>query len=396
MKYSEIRNLAELGLISPEQADAVVAHFKLSPRAPRNYLLITFSVLGGLLVLAGVVLLVSANWELTPPFVKQLSGAALMLACWGAGLRFMLRAENPRPFFGEALCFVGAGMWLANIALYGQIYQISARPSYMVGVWFLGIFLFPQLVRLRGVFAMSLLAAWIWLCCLLEENSRLTDDFYFYFLAFFALVSALGIFLGGLNEKARERVRGYGPIALWTAFPALILLAQFFCYTEAKASASAVFALVPAAAIFFVVLVISFREKLASGLGMASALVVSAFPLTALAAGFLKTAASGREYDTLIHATMIGALFVCGTAAMSLGAVVSRKFFVNAGALMILFAALALVANILGSLMQSGFALIFAGALLLGFGFFLERHRRKLTARIKKNSSEIPPENRHE
>lgn len=382
MKYSEIRKLAELGLITPEQADAVAAHFRLSPREPRNYLLIAFSALGGLLVLAGVVLLVSANWEAIPPLAKQISCAALMLAFWAAGLRFLL-GKNPRPFVGEALCFVGAGTWLANIALYGQIYQISSEPSRAFGAWFLGIFLLPWCVRLRGVFAMSLVAAAVWIACLLDE-AHVGEAAFHYFVAFFAGVSALGVFLGGLGEKARERVRGYGPIALWTAFPALILLAQTFCYDEVKASAGAAWALVPAGVLFVASLLFTFRKKLGAA-GVVLATLVGAFPFAPLALGF-RTCNS--DFDAAIHATMMLTLFVCGAAVMGLGAIVSRRFFVNAGTLMILLAALALTVEVVGSLTSSGLALVLAGTLLLAFGFFLERQRRRLTQSIRKAATE--------
>lgn len=383
MKYSEIRKLAELGLITPEQADAVAAHFRLSPREPRNYLLIAFSVLGGLLVLAGVVLLVSANWEAIPPLAKQISCAALMLAFWAAGLRFLL-GKNPRPFVGEAICFVGAGTWLANIALYGQIYQISSEPSRAFGAWFLGIFLLPRCVRLRGVFAMSLVAAAVWIACLLDE-AHVGGAAFHYFIAFFAGVSALGVFLGGLGEKARERVRGYGPIALWTAFPALILLAQVFCYDEVKASAGAAWALVPAGVLFVASLLFTFRKKLGAA-GVVLATLVGAFPFVPLALGFLTC---NSEFDAAIHAMMMLSLFVCGAATMGLGAIVSRRFFVNAGTLMILLAALALTVEVVGSLTSSGLALVLAGTLLLAFGFFLERQRRRLTRSIREAATEL-------
>lgn len=383
MKYSEIRKLAELGLITSEQADAVAAHFRLSPREPRNYLLIAFSALGGLLVLAGVVLLVSANWEAIPPLAKQISCAALMLAFWAAGLRFLL-GKNPRPFVGETLCFVGAGTWLANIALYGQIYQISSEPSRAFGAWFLGIFLLPWCVRLRGVFAMSLVAAAVWIACLLDE-AHVGGAAFHYFVAFFTGVSALGVFLGGLGEKARERVRGYGPIALWTAFPALILLAQTFCYDEMRASTGAAWALVPAGVLFVASLLFTFRKKLGAA-GVVLATLVGAFPFVPLALGF-RTCNS--EFDAAIHATMMLTLFVCGAAAMGLGAIVSRRFFVNAGTLMILLAALALTVEVVGSLTSSGLALVLAGTLLLAFGFFLERQRRRLTRSIREAATEL-------
>ena len=83
---------------------------------------------------------------------------------------------------------------------------------------------------------------------------------------------------------------------------------------------------------------------------------------------------------------MMGSLFTSGIASMLLGAYVSRKFYVNIGTLMILLAALALVAEVVGSLTSSGFTLILAGALMIVFGYFLERQRRKITAKIREAS----------
>lgn len=386
MKYSDAEKLLELGLISREQCDAIIDRLKLSPAASRNYLLIAFSCLGGVLVLAGVILLISANWAEIPPLVKQISAAALMLAFWIFGLRFVCRKENPRPILGESLCFVGAGLWLGNIALYGQIYQISSEPSKAIGAWFLGIFLLPWLVRLRGVFLMSLVAAFIWLCCKAEEVPNDIDEvFYFRFLAFFAAVSALGIFLSNLKDETRERVRGYGPLAAWTAFPALVLLAQPLCYVRLwKVFCAEASTLVPAGLLLIASLLFSFRKKLGA-LGNVAAILLGAFPLVPLGLEYLDTAT--QTPDDVIHALMMGVLFVCGNAAMIFGAKVTKKFYVNLGAMMIFLSAIALAIEVVGSLTSSGLALIAAGVFLIVVGYALERQRRKITAKIKEDIS---------
>ncbi len=389
MKYDDAEKLLELGLISREQRDAIINRLKLSPAASRNYLLVAFSCLGGVLVLAGIILLISANWAEIPPLAKQISAAALMLAFWIFGLRFVCREENPRPILGESLCFVGSGMWLGNIALYGQIYQISSEPSKAIGAWFLGIFLIPWLVRLRGVFLMSLVAAFIWLCCKAEEAIHPAyNAYYFHFLAFFATISALGIFLSGLKDETRERVRGYGPIAAWTAFPALILLAQIFCWEEAPLHSKNVLnttaTLVSASLILGTSLLFSFRKKLGV-LGGGAAILLGAFPLVPLVLGYLDSAT--QTPGDVIHALMMGTLFVCGNAAMIFGAKVTKKFYVNLGAMMIFLSAIALAIEVVGSLTSSGLALIAAGVFLIVVGYVLERRRRKITAKIKEDIS---------
>lgn len=385
MKYSDAQKLLELGLISREQCDAIIERLTLSPTAPRNYLLITLSSLGGLLVLSGIVLLISANWESISALAKQISAAALMLAFWFFGLRFLLRKENPRPILGESLCLIGSGLWLGNIALYGQIYQISSEPSKAIAAWFLGIFLLPWLVRLRGVFILSLIAAFIWIACKAAEAPN--DVYYFHFLAFFTTVSALGIFLSNLRASVRERFLGYGPLAAWTAFPALIFVAQIFCWDEIEMplpeNIFAMATLVPATLLLVTVLIVSFRKKL-NAFGRICAIFLGVFPSVPIVLGILDSLPGYT--DDFIHAVMMGSLFTSGIASMLLGAYVSRKFYVNIGTLMILLAALALVAEVVGSLTSSGFTLILAGALMIVFGYFLERQRRKITAKIREAS----------
>ena len=384
MKYSDVEKLLELKLISPEQKDAIIDRLKLSPSASRNYLLIALSSLGGLLVLAGIILLISANWESIPALAKQISAVALMLAFWIFGLRFLLRRDSPRPILGESLCLVGAGLWLGNIALYGQIYQISSEPSKAMAAWFLGIFLMPWLVRLRGVFVLSLIAAFIWLACKTEEASYPDDDaYYFHFLAFFAAVSALGTVLSNLKDSVRKRFRGYGPLAAWTAFPAIILMTQIWCYDIPFRSdinvALVLLTLIPATLLLTASLLFSFREKL-KPFGKLSALLLGAFPCVPLVLYGLGTTHFSEDATQVL---MMAALFVSGIAAMALGALVLRKFYVNLGTLMVLLAALALIIEVIGSLTFSGFTLILAGTLMIVFGYLLERQRRKITAKIK-------------
>lgn len=396
MKYSDAEKLLVLGLISREQKDAIIERLKLSPARERNYLLIALSSVGGILVLAGIILLISANWENIPPLAKQISAVALMLAFWTFGLKFIC-GKNPRPILGEGLCLVGAGMWITNIALYGQIYQISSEPSKAIGAWFLGIFLIPWLVRLRGVFVLSLVAAAIWLGLKIDEIDGGEDAVpYFCFLAFFTGISSLGIFVGNLKNSVRERFRGYGPLAAWTAFPILVFMAQIFCYDEIRLNRIETFslpgllpyALVPATLLLIAALLVSFGKKLKTS-GIVTTILLGAFPLMPLVLSYADIRFNAD--DDFLHAVMMGTLFVCGSASMLLGAQSARKFYVNLGTLMILLAALALVVEVVGSLTQSGFALIFAGTFLLVFGYFLERQRRKITKKIKAEKSENLP-----
>ena len=56
------------------------------------------------------------------------------------------------------------------------------------------------------------------------------------------------------------------------------------------------------------------------------------------------------------------------------------------GSLMVFFAGIALIANVLESLTGSGLVLIIAGLLMLGLVWMLEKQRRALAKSIKENA----------
>jgi len=127
MKTSDIDRLQADGLISTEQHRAIIQHFQLDRDSHK--LLTVFSIIGAVLVASGVILLIAANWEDIPRFVKLLGALALMLGAHYGGWR--LQQGERHPIVAEALHLVGAALFLGNIALVGQICWSfrSRRPS---------------------------------------------------------------------------------------------------------------------------------------------------------------------------------------------------------------------------------------------------------------------------
>src|ERR1039457_3651533 len=142
MKTTDIQKLHEAGLITAEQRDKIIAHLGLKDEGSKFLVIISF--IGAVMIAAGIVLLISAHWDEIPRGVKIAVGLALMLGAHGGG--WWLRgggdasspensatgASQPRgsyPKTGEALHFAGSLLFLANIALVGQIYHLSSRPG---------------------------------------------------------------------------------------------------------------------------------------------------------------------------------------------------------------------------------------------------------------------------
>lgn len=87
------------------------------------------------------------------------------------------------------------------------------------------------------------------------------------------------------------------------------------------------------------------------------------------------------------EAALLGILFGFGIGGglMYLGYAERRMAWLNYGSLMVMFAGIALIANVLESLTESGLVLIIAGLVLLGLVWLLEKQRRMLAKSIKEN-----------
>ena len=160
MKYDDIQKIHEAGLITGEQRDKILSHFNLKEEGSRFLVIVSF--LGAVLVAAGVILLIAANWDDIPRGVKLAVGLALMLGAHGAGW-WLRSARKDYPRTGEALHFAGSLLFLGNIMLLGRIYHLSSRPANAFLLWWVGIALLPWLLRSAPQFALLLLGIGIWL-----------------------------------------------------------------------------------------------------------------------------------------------------------------------------------------------------------------------------------------
>src|SRR5437660_10642686 len=114
MKYSDIEKIEQAGLITAEQRQQIVAHFKLKEETSNT--LMIFSFVGAILVVGGIMLLIGAHWDEIPRGIKIAVGLALMLGVHGAGW-YLREVQGIYGKSGEALHLVGSGLFLANIAL---------------------------------------------------------------------------------------------------------------------------------------------------------------------------------------------------------------------------------------------------------------------------------------
>ncbi|MBI1842927.1 MAG: DUF2157 domain-containing protein [Verrucomicrobia bacterium] len=206
MKASDIQKIQEAGLITSEQGHAIVQHFQLETESRR--FLVILSVLGGILVSGGVILLVASNWEEIPRLMKVTCGLALLVAAHFGG--WWLGREGRHSIPAAGLRLVGSGLFLANIGLIGQVYNLSSRPPNALLLWCAGIAPLPWILRSKTQLLLMWIAFGTWIGMELEQpDSLIYFDGEARLSLFYALlgilISALGVLL------ARTRFPEFGP-----------------------------------------------------------------------------------------------------------------------------------------------------------------------------------------
>jgi uncharacterized membrane protein len=405
MKFTDVQKLRDAGLISDEQRQTIVEHFKL--KEDSNRFLVIISFVGAMLVAAGIVLLIAANWQEIPRDVKLGAGLILMLGAHAGG--WWLR-ENPlTPSLspsvgervsegrvrgnyrktGEALHLLGSLLFLGNIALVGQIYHLSTRPPNAFLVWWAGIAALPWLLRSKAQHLLALLAFGIWFGCEINQEDsrvRLSDESQVLAYALLGLVYAgLGYVLRrsafASFAKVTEQV---GLIAfLVFAYP---LTWQGFLdgYHNAVTSSYWILPSLAAAAVALVALGAKnlelnrqWRWTWGLSLAIAAGLLVAAFFAPR------ERVWGWHQNLTPLNALAALALFVFCLLQIQVGLQERSAFLVNLGVVFVALVIIAAYIGLFGTMARTGLMFVVSGVFLIVFGVYLEKKRRGLMKRIK-------------
>lgn len=366
------------GLISADQLERILVHYRLEGNRSMQWLTLCLSCLAAVLVIGGVVMLVSANWHSIPPAVKMGGGIGLMFGIWVMYACF----RNRHPVLAEGLGLAGGGLWLANIALYSQIFQLQNPFVEGLFLFLVGIVLIPVLVQQRimvGVVAAGscilLLSAgnttprasWLGLNGVLDGNSVV------------CLLMLLFLLWWLVAERWRG-CRGWWRSYAWVGVPSMVAFlscAQFWLqYEPGQMKAESPYVLVSCAAIPLLMWLLRPRTPWKPWL----ALTVATSCLLPLAIGLPR----GMELAG------IAAFFIYSVILMICGARCNRRAWVNEGCLGVVFAWFALMCDILQSYTDSGLALLAGGVLLFVLVAMLGRQRRRLLSQMKQASPVSP------
>ncbi len=345
-----------------------------------------------MLVAAGITLLIASHWNEIPRGVKIATGLLLMLGAHVGG--WWLRAEQGKySKTGEALHLIGSCLFLANIALIGQIYNLVSRPPNAILLWWLGIAALPWLLRSKAQHILQLLAFGLWFG--LEVNQE--DSFLFSGKNQLLLYAALGlVYLGAGYCLRGTKFSGFAGV---TEKLGLLVFLVFIYPLTWKGFFGSWINVGPQLWVFpalgaLALLLLGFGIKnlamlnrqwrwtwFAALSGMVVFMATAWFGLWQI--GFTGDRHYGYWEESWSYLVATLGFFIFCLLQIQVGLQLRSAFLVNAG---ITFLALDIITtyfNLIGSMARTGTMFVMSGVFLIGFGIYLEKKRRKLMKRIK-------------
>ena len=156
----ELPAWVERGWVLPESQQAILDHVAGQGGVGVRYLPLAFSVLGVLLLGAGVITFFAANWAVLPKITKLIVLFGSMWMAYG-GAGFLL-ARRQWPQLGEAMLLLGVILFGANIMLISQTYHIDAHYPNGVLLWALGGVVTAYLMKSQAAMIPGIALAVLW------------------------------------------------------------------------------------------------------------------------------------------------------------------------------------------------------------------------------------------
>jgi uncharacterized membrane protein len=390
MKHSDIEKIRQAGLITAEQQQQIIEHFKLKQES--NRALVIFSFVGAVLVVCGIFLLIGAHWDEIPRGIKIAVGLALMIGAHVAGW-YLREVQGFYRKSGEALHLIGSGLFLGNIALIGQIYHLSSRPPNGFLLWWLGIAALPWLLRSKPQHILCLLAFGLWFG--MEINDRGSVIFFGDNEYQLLLYGALGFAYVGAGYCLRRTplvdfsgpTEKLGLLAIQTfAFP--LTWGVFYKDNESLGQLSPwIFPVLGIAALALLATGVRFLTRLTRQWrwtwGMALAGVAGLLAGELYFAPHWNNVSSGSPGEGGYHWFCSLALFIFCLLQIQAGVQEGSRFMVNLGVIFIALHIFSVYLNLFGSMARTGLMFVVSGVFLILFGIFLEKRRRALMQQIK-------------
>jgi uncharacterized membrane protein len=399
MKPSDIQKMHDAGLITDEQRQKIIEHFQLKEDGGGKFLAIV-SIIGAVLIAAGITLLIAAHWNEIPRGVKIAAGLLLMLG-FHAGGWWLREVQGKFRKTGEALHLIGSCLFLANIALISQIYNIVSRPPNAFLLWWIGIAALPWLLRSKAQHVLLLLAFGIWFGFEVNERGGLIYCESQRQILLYALLGL--VYLGAGYCLRRTPFSEFAAVTEKLGLFAFLIFVypltwKDFFYWENPEIRQWIF---PALGVLALLLPAAGLKNLtaltrqwrwtwfAALLGMMVFMATVWFGCWQLDhAGDSHYFYWGESWSYLVGSL---ALFVFCLLQIQIGIQERSPFLVNLGVTFIALDILAAYCDLFGSMTRTAVMFLISGIFLIVFGVYLEKRRRALMQQIKAQTTGVKP-----
>jgi len=391
MKYADIQKLRDAGFITDEQGQKIIGHFQLKEDGGGKFLAIV-SIIGAVLIAAGITLLIAAHWNDIPRGVKIATGLLLMLG-FHAGGWWLREVQGKYRKTGEALHWIGSCLFLANIALIGQIYNIVSRPPNAFLLWWIGIAALPWLLRSKAQHVLLLLAFGIWFGFEVNERGGLIYCESDRQVLLYALLGL--VYLGAGYCLRRTPFSEFAGVTERLGLLAFLIFVypltwkDFFSWENSEIRqwffpALGLFALLPLAAGIKNLRALTSQWRWT---WFAALLGMMVFMATVWFGCWQLDHAGGSRYlywgESWSYLAGTLTLFVFCLLQIQVGIQERSPFLVNLGVVFIALDIIAAYCDLFGSMARTGVMFLISGVFLIVFGIYLEKKRRTLMKQIK-------------
>jgi uncharacterized membrane protein len=220
-KRGRLHALAAAGILDPAELERglIAIGHRPTTKSWSAYLYWQALIVGVVLLVAGTIFFVAANWSALPGFTRMaIVGGAMVVATLVGGYLGDTLA-------GRAVTLLGGLLFGPLLAVYGQIYQTGADAWELFAPWTLVLIAYGALSRFVGTFVLALICLHI--TCFTWIDQALGADIYegagAQAIAGLALIDAVIVALSEHFTTGRDRE----VIARAAAFAGLALLVPF-------------------------------------------------------------------------------------------------------------------------------------------------------------------------
>lgn len=190
------------GLLQPDQAEKILSRY---PHTGSNYWVSAFIIIGSLLILGGIILVISSNWQDIPGGVKF--GCLLLLLIGSTVLGVETQRRKFSRVWWENAYLAAAIFPLLGMGLVSQIFHVQGKSSGLMLAWVIATAPLPLLTRSLSTWVVQILAFMSLFICLKDEKFLGTNTNFESWCVSWMVFGVILVLVSKLWLKVNERVQ---------------------------------------------------------------------------------------------------------------------------------------------------------------------------------------------